>query len=108
MSGYHACSKRNKPRIKPMKTSEIGTHDIDVESQSDRGSGDDTRVLLLALKELVEQLSRVGVDGPACELVVEKWEGGQYLYLETALLSAADTEIDVSIQDGRAFIRMGR
>jgi hypothetical protein len=64
--------------------------------------------LVQALKELVERLGGAcegGSDSVAGQF--EQWEGGGYLYLETGLAGALHADIDVNIQAGRAFIRMG-
>jgi HSP20 family molecular chaperone IbpA len=39
---------------------------------------------------------------------VEQWEDEGYLYLEAGLPGTLELDIDVTIQAGRAFIRMAR
>jgi hypothetical protein len=86
---------------------------------------DDIQYLLQALRELVARLTapeieetEIGVEegtestsatARAAELdEIERWEGDEYVYFEAALPDCSEGEIDVSIQGGRAFIRMAR
>jgi hypothetical protein len=92
-----------------MKTQRIAGGHVNLDGGSDLLEEEDTEYLLAALKELVDRLS--GHDphaaGAASE-AVESWESDDFLYVETALARSAGAEIDVSIQGGRAFIRMAR
>jgi hypothetical protein len=78
---------------------------------------DDTQFLVAALRGLLARLAGAGGDALTAmtdtaagdeSQEIERWEGGDYLYLEAALPDMAGADIDVSIQDGRAFIRMAR
>jgi hypothetical protein len=86
---------------------------------------DDIQYLLQALRELVARLTAPEIEETDIEVEagaestsatagaaeldeVERWEGDEYVYLEAALPECGEGEIDVSIQGGRAFIRMAR
>jgi hypothetical protein len=90
-----------------------------------------TQLLLRALRELVERLEAASSEDPPHDGEVdagaehdpggdalgaseppsdalERWDGGGYFYLETAVPGLTGVEIDVTMQEERAFIRMSR
>jgi hypothetical protein len=85
-----------------MTTQRIAGGSIGLDREDDLREEQDHQALLTALKELVDRLS--GLPSEA----VERWEGDEFLYVETPLSQSAGAEIDVNIQGGRAFIRMAR
>jgi hypothetical protein len=92
-----------------MRISNLSDREMGMDGPGDLHEDDGLQVLVLALKELVERLSGAsegGLESLAGEF--EQFEGGGYLYLETALPGTLDSDIDVNIQAGRAFIRMAR
>jgi hypothetical protein len=92
-----------------MSTQRTTGGSIDLDGDGDLRADEDTQFLLTALQELVDRLSGRGPDGTEVPSeAIERWEGDEFLYVETPLGRAAGVEIDVSIQGGRAFIRMAR
>jgi hypothetical protein len=92
-----------------MNTRRLTDGNIGVQGEGERPDEDDVQSLLSALEELLGRLSGQHPDGLGSgPEEVESWEGGEFLYLETPLPSAEGAEIEVSIQGGRAFIRMAR
>ena len=92
-----------------MNTSRLADLNMGPEVGCDSQDEADTQFLLLMLKELLDRLSGLSEGGPvSASGDVERWEGGEYLYLEAVLQSSVDAEIDMSIQGGRAFIRVVR
>ena len=92
-----------------MSIQRLAGRDIGLEDDGDPRHGDETQHLLLALKELLDRLSNQNRGHSMGESEeVERWDGGGYLYFETVIASAANAEIDVNIQRGRAFIRMAQ
>jgi hypothetical protein len=95
-----------------MSTSRLADCNRALKDDSDDQDAGDSQFLIRALRELIERLAESGV-GPvggedADPEEVESWEGGGYVYLESPLPAASGAEIEVSIQGGRAFIRMAR
>jgi HSP20 family molecular chaperone IbpA len=92
-----------------MRIRKINGRGMGIEGPGDLQEAGDSQVLLLALKELVGRLSGAGVGAPASASgPVERWEDEGYLYLEAGLPGTLELDIDVTIQAGRAFIRMVR
>jgi hypothetical protein len=92
-----------------MSTQELAGRNISLHDDCDLSEEGDIQSLLSALRELLDRLSGRDPDGPRSRSdEVESWEGGEFLYVETALVRTVDAEIDVNIQGGRAFIRMAR
>ena len=92
-----------------MRTQRLIGGSISLDGDGDVRDQEDTRYLLTVLKELLDRLSGRDPAGVVASLEeVERWEGDGYLYVETPLAHSAGAEIDVSIQGGRAFIRMAR
>jgi HSP20 family molecular chaperone IbpA len=92
-----------------MRISKVNGRGMGMEGPGDLQEADDSQVLLLALKELVGRLTGASVGPPASASgPVEQWEDEGYLYLEAGLPGTLELDIDVTIQAGRAFIRMAR
>lgn len=92
-----------------MSIRRLADRDIRLDDDCDQCDEDQTQHLVLVLRELLDRLSLQIRGGPTAILKdVERWEGGGYLYVETVLTTSALSEIDVSIQGGRAFIRMAQ
>ena len=92
-----------------MSTRRLAEREMDLDSGGASQDEEATQLLLLALRELQDRLQGPGDGGPApASEDLERWKSGDYFYLEAALPGAADAEIDVNIQGGRAFIRMAR
>jgi hypothetical protein len=92
-----------------MSTQRTTGGSIDLDGAGDLRDDEDNQYLLTALQELLDRLSGRGPDGTVVPSeAVEQWEGEEFFYVETPLARAAGVEIDVSIQGGRAFIRMAR
>jgi hypothetical protein len=92
-----------------MSTQRLADRDISLDGDGDHLEETDTQFLVSALEELLGRLAgrTPGSAGGSSE-DVETWESEEFLYVETALACSAGAEIDVSIQGGRAFIRMAR
>jgi hypothetical protein len=93
-----------------MSIRRLTDRDINLEvDRNTQGDEEQTQHLVLVLRDLIDRLSRQIRGGPTTvAMEIERWEGGGYFYVETVLKSSAIPEIDVSIQGGRAFIRMAR
>jgi hypothetical protein len=64
---------------------------------------------LVSLRELLEDLARRIHESVASgSEALESWDGGDYLYVEAPLPAADGVEIDVTIQGGRAVIRIAQ
>lgn len=70
-----------------------------------RGQAAD-RIVADALRELLKRFEGARVPTPGGP-APEHWEDEDYLYVEMPLPRGATTEIDVNVQDGKAFIRIG-
>ena len=82
---------------------------VGLEDDCDQRDEDPTRDLVLALRDLFDSVSRQLRGGPAAvSREIERWEGDGYLYVETSLTDSTLSDIDISIQGGRAVIRMAR
>jgi len=67
---------------------------------------DDRRSLLDSLGRLLTRIGR-GVEGDSsADPGLESWEDECHLYLETLLPDASVRGVDISVHDGRVFIRM--
>jgi hypothetical protein len=105
MLGHPACSMRNYA----MSIRRLADREIALDDDCDEQDEDQTQDLVLVLRELLDRLSLQLRGAPtALSKEVERWEGGGYLYLETVLTDSAIPEIDVSIQGGRALVRMAQ
>jgi hypothetical protein len=92
-----------------MSTQRLAGCNFGLDGDSNFLDEEDTQYLLAALKELLDRLSGRNPDGVGAGTEeVESWEGEDFLYIETALSCSAGAEIEVSMQGGRAFIRMAR
>ena len=67
-----------------MMISKQASRQRDQEGQCDARDEEDARLLLGALKELLDRLSDGGAPGPG-SAAIEEWEGGGYFYLEAPL-----------------------
>jgi hypothetical protein len=92
-----------------MRTQSLAGRNVGMDGDVDVRDQEDAQCLLSALRELLDRLSGRYPDGLGSDSeVIETWEGEDYLYVETVLSRSGGAEIDVSIQEGRAFIRMAR
>jgi hypothetical protein len=94
-----------------MSTRKLADRNRDLQDECESQDEGDTQLLLLALRELIDRLAE-GAEAQGIEIEeeeeIERWEGGGYVYLEAALTTPLEAEVEVSIQGGRAFIRMAR
>ncbi len=74
-------------------------------SQSSRPSS--LKELLAELAEVLHAMKQAPVTASQ-RAAVERWEDDDYIYLETDLEGARETEIDINLHDGRFYIRVER
>ncbi len=82
------------------KTDGVGPLDLKTQEK------DRDQTLQSLLRELLDQVSKSKEVGVVEGQEVETYEGGGYFYVETSLASRPEAEIDISIQGGRAVIRI--
>ncbi len=105
MMGRLAGSMRNDA----MSIRRLAGHDVGLNADCGQLEEDDSQHLIQVLRELLDRL--LGENHSASVSIteeVERWEDGEYHYLETTLPNSASAEIDVNIQMGRACIRVAR
>ena len=92
-----------------MKSEESSDHGPSPGSRSAHPAGGCPGPLTAALRTLLAHMAEVsdGTALPASE-EVELWEDAEFLYLEAMVPEAAELELDLSIVDGRVFVRMAR